>query len=106
MAVGTAKKTKTNNNNNNSTSTDTRTDGAPTRMMFWTRKRRMMTSSSAVRDSSSTVMGPNCCRPGSGQYCRQGWKGKVGRGEVSHGALVPLTIREDRGLGEGGVEAR
>lgn len=45
----------------------------PTRVMFWTRKRRMMTSSSAVLDRSSTVIGPNCCSPGSGQYCRQGW---------------------------------
>lgn len=46
---------------------------SPTRVMFWTRKRRMMTSSSAVLDRSSTVIGPNCCSPGSGQYWRQGW---------------------------------
>ena len=56
--------------------------GAPTpltREMFCTRKTRATKSSSAVPDTNSTSMRPYCCRPGSGQYCRQGWLCRMGR---------------------------
>ena len=56
--------------------------GAPTpltREMFCTRKTRATKSSSAVPDMNSTSMRPYCCRPGSGQYCRQGWECGTGR---------------------------
>lgn len=44
-----------------------------TREVFCTRNTRATKSSFAVPDTNSTSMRPYCCRPGSGQYCRQGW---------------------------------
>lgn len=47
--------------------------GILTREVFCTRNTRATKSSFAVPDTNSTSMRPYCCRPGSGQYCRQGW---------------------------------
>lgn len=40
-------------------------------------------------------MGPNCCSPGSGQYCRQGWEQGRG-GERREQVISPHSLEAEQ----------